>query len=272
MWIFTEQGLLMPAAIPVDKVDPKYMKPGFDLQVRGRVKVHLERWADKYMAPSTYSDIEETPDLDYNVRFYCNHNDFAWAMGKAIADIDYKKFKPVAEKPEYGKEGKEYHQVLNSIWSTVTRLGSPGGYWAPWSPTNPKGYKPSEYSSRYTTPKSIGTAYKGSKYTGGKITAATSLFSNYGDGWLEEDGEDYLADQQFEPKYDASDMDWIPFAEEEAEIVIDDLRRGGIPTREWQDSCTENEWACIKPFFQREVRREKRENRKARRAAKRQAA
>lgn len=260
MWIFTEQGLLMPAAIPFDKVDPKYLKPGYDLQVRGRVLVHLQRWAEKYMPEGSYSEIQVTPELDYNCRFYCSHDDLAWAMGRAIADIDYKKFKPVVEKPEYGEEGKEYHKVLNAIWGTVTALGSPGGWWGAYSETNPKGYKASEFYSRYGLDKP-----SKSKYTSN--WGDSPLFSEHaGYNW-----SDYIPDNEGldVAPFDSHDLDWQPTSEEEAQFILDDLKKAQIPTSEWRDSCTEDEWIAIRSYFDREVKREKREAKRAQRRSRR---
>jgi hypothetical protein len=159
MWIFTPGGLLMPASLPsmeVDKVvaDPKFTRDGyFDMQVRGRVDSHLTNFIRDYMEPQgmEYSEVEYTPQMDYNVRFYCKQEDFAKAVALCVMDIDFLKFKPTAERytldedgkthiPMY-KDGKEYHGVLNSIWGTVTRLGSAGGVWGTYSPTNPNGFK-----------------------------------------------------------------------------------------------------------------------------------
>jgi hypothetical protein len=138
-WIFLPGGLLMPAEFPADKADPKFVPEGsdFDLQIRARVKSHLENFIRDYMEPMglTYSEIEATPQMDYNFRFYCSREDFAKAIAEAMLNIDYMKFKPTAEdRDEEGKplyaDGKDYHSVLNTIWGSVTRLGRPGGVWA----------------------------------------------------------------------------------------------------------------------------------------------
>jgi hypothetical protein len=147
-WIFLPGGLLMPADTPMDEANPHFTRGYRDLQVRARVKSHLENFIFEYMEPLglDYSDIEMTPDMDYDARFYTRRSDFALAIGQAMMDIDYHKFKPTAERKDSKgnllyKDGKEYHSVLNSIWGTVARLGNPygGRSWGTGSWTAPKG-------------------------------------------------------------------------------------------------------------------------------------
>lgn len=160
MWLFIPGGLLMPSIVPEGKGDPAFTNNGlWMMQVRARVKSHLENFIRDYMEDGTYSDIEATPQMDYNFRFYTTHEQLALAVAKAILDIDYAKFKPTAERTDKtGKllypDGKAYHSTLNSIWSTVTKLGSPGGSWGAYSSRNPNGYKnASDYYSVYERPK-----------------------------------------------------------------------------------------------------------------------
>jgi hypothetical protein len=148
--------------------------------------------------------------------------------------------------------------VLNSIWSTVTLLGKPGGWWGPYSETNPKGYKASEFHSRYGLSKP-------SKYTSwGSNPLFSSETEHSGYNWA-----DYLPDDDYighdVAPFDSHDLDWSPTAEEEAQFIIDDLKRAQIPTSEWRDSCTEDEWIAIRSYFDREVKRERREAKRARR-------
>jgi len=136
MWIFMPGGLLMPAAVPMDKVDAKWTNGGeWNLQVRARTLSHLTNFIRDYMTEGDYSEIQSTPEMDYNYRFYTSKKAFATGMAMAMLEIDYYKFKPTAEDTyEDGTlkymDGKEYHSVLNSIWGTVCRLGLPGGKWA----------------------------------------------------------------------------------------------------------------------------------------------
>lgn len=136
MWIFLPGGLLMPAAVPMNKVDAKWTNGGeWNLQVRARTLSHLTNFIRDFMTEGTYSEIQSTPEMDYNYRFYTSKVSFATAMASAMLQIDYQKFKPMAEdRYDDGTlkymDGKEYHSVLNSIWGTVCRLGRPGGKWA----------------------------------------------------------------------------------------------------------------------------------------------
>lgn len=148
MWVFLSSGLIMPSRAPMDEADPTLTDNGRrEIQVRGRLAEHVEAFRDIYVAPFTddYSDIERTPHMDYNVRMYMTHEEFAAALGRAVMDIDYRKFKPTAEgtNPVTGKKfayGAKYHSLLNSIWGSVLRLAPAGGVWGPKSAENPDGY------------------------------------------------------------------------------------------------------------------------------------
>lgn len=113
MWIFLKEGLLMPAAFPVERVS-KSIASKYDLQVRSRSRLHLRLFCEEYMAPRTYSKIQSTPSMDYEYRFYTTRVAFAAGMARAIAEVDYEKFKPEATEPTY-------HSCLNQIWSVVYR-------------------------------------------------------------------------------------------------------------------------------------------------------
>ncbi len=91
-WIFLPAGLIMPSTFPADKVDPKYLGPDgdFDIQVRGRVESHLTNFIRDYVDPLglAHSEIQLTPEMDYNARFYMRKQDLALAVGKSVHDID----------------------------------------------------------------------------------------------------------------------------------------------------------------------------------------
>lgn len=269
MWNFLPGGLLMPAAVPMDLADPKFTHDGeFDLQVRGRVASHLTNFTSKYMEPGTYSEIEYTPQMDYNVRFYTTRDHFAWAMGKAIADIDYEKFKPEAERPEFGADGKQYHGVLNAIWGSVTALGSPGGSWANWD---------TKYSGKATT---LGSSYKG-------FSGTVSRGQRFDDDLL-----DTPMPEAGTPEFDAwweqhnvrsavveEDPDWSPeesydIAAEDAawlrEQLLEEASAYSIPLEKWKDYFTASEFALIKDdhkAFLEARRRQAKKNRAKRRRA-----
>ena len=165
MWIFLPGGLLMPSVVPEGKGDPVLTNNGlWMMQVRAREKSHLENFIRDYMEDGTYSDIEHTPQMDYNYRFYTTHEHLALAVAKSVLDIDYAKFKPTAERKDKDgqllyKDGKKYHTVLNAIWSNVCQLGSPGGYYGALSKSNPNGYSSaSEYYQYYSKPKGTSTS------------------------------------------------------------------------------------------------------------------
>lgn len=171
MWNFLPGGLLMPSIVPTDedgnsKAKPELTNNGeYMLQVRARVESHLTNFIRDYMDPYglPHSEIELTPDMDYNARFYTTHEVYAEAMKNAILDIDYAKFKPTAERmvrnddgtftPLYA-DGKKYHSILNTIWGSLTRLAPAGGVWGSYDPvTNPRGYRARSWSGKGSGPK-----------------------------------------------------------------------------------------------------------------------
>lgn len=135
-WMFMDFGLLMPAAVLPELMDPEFTEDGkYDLQVRGRVEDHLTYFMDNFMEAGTFhAEIQHTPDRDYNMRFYTTREAYADAIRLAVLAIDYNKFKPMAERKNSDgslkfKGGRLYHSVLNGIWGSVCELAAPGGYW-----------------------------------------------------------------------------------------------------------------------------------------------
>lgn len=247
MWVFADFGLLMPASVPAldakglnkeDRADlARFTENGkYDLQVRARVKSHLYRFMNMYMEPGTFNpEIHATPHMDYNFRFYTTRKAFAEGMGRAIAEIDYEKFKPTAER--YA-DGKEYHSVLNGIWSTVCRLGRPGGVWGPRSKSNPNGYgKASTYSSR---------SYL---YDGVKHQPVGSTFFGLGH---EDDFDD---DEQWEEWSDRHGIvvdDYTPKEAEEVDLILSSLE--GIPMDQWDEFLSEREMRLMEGVIEAEKR------------------
>lgn len=151
MWLFASGGLVLPALLP-EKVlaeakteDIKEaVERGWELQVRGRVVKHLEWFADNYMEAGKFSAIYESPDKDYNCRFYTTREDYGNALKKMALEIDYTKFKDTSLRYPWGQK---YHDLLLSIWSMSTRLAPAGGFYGAWSQANPRGYKPTKYAT-----------------------------------------------------------------------------------------------------------------------------
>lgn len=143
MWAFFDFGLLMPALVPAkvkDRPDVlKWTNNGeYDLQVRGRLREHLQYFMDNYMEEGTFNpEIQATPDKDYNFRFYTTVEAYAEGIKQAALKMDYEKFKVTSERFSWNKK---YHTILNSIWATVCRLNEPGGFYGPKSKDNPRGY------------------------------------------------------------------------------------------------------------------------------------
>lgn len=124
MWVFTVDGLLMPASVPPE-ADKRLTRRGeLDLQVRGRDRVHLARFRKRFFAPHhrvrgrvMASAIELTPSFDYQCRFYTTRAAFGAVLAEAVLEIDYAKFKPAAG----AVAGAAYESTLNQIWNAVAR-------------------------------------------------------------------------------------------------------------------------------------------------------
>ena len=227
MWLFLPGGLLMPSIVPEGKGDPAFTNNGeWMMQVRARTRSHLVSFMDDYMEDGTYSEIEATPQMDYNFRFYTTHEALALAVAKSVLDIDYAKFKPTAERvDEKGKllyeDGVEYHKVLNNIWSDVCKLGSPGGHYGAKSAINPNGYGSSkEYYKYYQRPVTKRSAWWDNQeddYPTGSSFFDDELTMEALDNWTEKDQEEMdeltLAQVTIEIMSD-TDLDvgqWFPF-------------------------------------------------------------
>lgn len=266
MWLFLPGGLLMPAEFPADLVDPKYMDDAktFDLQVRARVVSHLENFIRDYLVPLglEHSEIQKTPEMDYNCRIYMRRADFAVAIGQAILDIDFEKFKPTAERtfedgtPMY-EGGKAYHGVLNSIWGTVCRLGSPGGIWAA------GGSAWGAARSKYT-----GRTY--GDYSAGRYRPFSTV-EDYVDrtarAWEDSTNEEEsdpdnlwndLIDANF-PVAEDQDEYYVPASHERRQMILESVE--GIPASEWADWLTETELRMVQGTYERELAREQKSSR-----------
>lgn len=239
MWIFTPQGLLMPAAVPMDKVDPALTQDGkFDFQIRGRVAEHLQNFIDAYMEEGTYNpDIQLTPEMDYNARFYTTREAFAQAMTKALMDVNYEKFKPQAY--DHDHKSHPYYNCLNSIWGTVTMLGRPGGKWV------------------------TGSRYKG--YTGSTFVSDTPSEDNTRGSWFDRYWDVRQDEDQQEESALFSDLhegcgswtdDYTPRIEDEIDDILASVE--GIPASEWQDYLGEYEWGLVRGIAKARIRSERR--------------
>lgn len=134
MWIFLSAGMMMPALIPQSVLDAaktvdiqEAVDRGWELQVRGRVREHLEHFIETYMPADSCSVVYESKGKDYNVRAYTSREAFGKGLLSASLDIDYVKFKETAERFSWGKA---YHALLLKVWGDSTMLGRPyAGEW-----------------------------------------------------------------------------------------------------------------------------------------------
>lgn len=111
MWIMTPFGILMPAQRPeITITDDKWRDAKLQIRVRDRrALVYLRK---NYMGRKL-GPIIATPDLDYDYRSYCTHDDFAAVVARMVIDIDYAKFKPEAI-------DDNLHHLYNRIWAVVS--------------------------------------------------------------------------------------------------------------------------------------------------------
>lgn len=145
MWIFTVDGLLMPAAVPPE-ANKRLTRGGqLDLQVRGRDPHQLARFRRRFFHKKfnhagrvPVSRIELTPHMDYQCRFYTTRGAFGLVLAAAIMEIDYKKFKPAAGLVA----GVEYEESLNRIWNSLA--ADYGAWGSEGSHVTRKRYAPAE--------------------------------------------------------------------------------------------------------------------------------
>jgi hypothetical protein len=129
MWIFLSAGMMMPALIPpsvlAEAKTPEIkeaVERGWELQIRGRVREHLEHFIENYMPEDSCSKVYESEDKDYNVRAYTTREAFGRGLMEVSLNIDYVKFKDTAENFPWGKR---YHDLLLRVWGASTMLGRP---------------------------------------------------------------------------------------------------------------------------------------------------
>lgn len=146
MWVFLSGGMMMPALIPPSVLAAaktadiqEAVERGWELQVRGRVKEHLDWFAETYMTPGSYSVTYVVKDKDYQARFYTTRSDFGDALAMASLDMNYTKFKDTANKFPWGKK---YHDLLLRVWSASASIFGAGGFYGDYSRENPRGRLP----------------------------------------------------------------------------------------------------------------------------------
>lgn len=235
MWIFSDFGLLMPSLVPERIKDRESVKKWtnngeYELQVRARLREHLEYFMETYMEPGTYNpEIHATPSMDYNYRFYTTREAFAVGIGNIALNMDYEKFKETSTRFSWNNK---YHSLLTRIWGTLCELNQPGGIWGPKTKDNPKGYSPAwKYgSSRGTT---LGDRFAESHYdyedTGRRIGDS---FGERLDDYYEDDG-------------------WMDDSDEKAMALIDELDSLNVPEGDWCNYTSPAELTKIVSFLKK---------------------
>jgi len=278
MWAFFDFGLLMPALVPAkvagDADVLAWTNNGeYELQVRGRVEEHLRYFMDTYMVPGSFNPtIHDTPQMDYNYRFYTTREAYAEGIKQAALAIDYEKFKVTSERYSWNHK---YHTALNSIWATLCRLNTPGGFYGPKSDKNPYGYTSKHwwddddtdfYTNRHdTATRRTGDTF-GLREEDSNVFFADRGDEGYTDGYLEQDLGDL---------YNES-MDWMPENERRMLDVIEELDSANIPMRDWADYTSPAEFVLLQPmlkenFSKKTLRSFRKKNKRANTATRRDA-
>lgn len=252
MWAFFDFGLLMPALVPAKYAQTEAVlawtnQGEYELQVRARLREHLQYFMDNFMEEGTFNPtIHATPDKDYNFRFYTTREAYAEGIKQAALKIDYEKFKDSSDRYEYN--GK-YHSILTRIWGTLCDLAQPGGIWGPRSADNPTGY---DKSSRYRGWNYIygdeGIDYSGwhDERIGSSFIRGALSDSKYNNVRFEEEPTDEELDRWWGLR-DSDDgyMDYESDKDKEARQLIRNLDAAGIDYEDWMDFVDEDDWLLI---------------------------
>ena len=267
MWAFFDFGLLMPALVPAkvkDRPDVlKWTNNGeYNLQVRGRLREHLQYFMDNFMEEGKFNpEIQATPDKDYNFRFYTSVEAYAEGLKQAALKIDYEKYKQTTERFPWNKK---FHSICNSIWATVCNLNQPGGFYGPKSAENPRGYST---KGTYGTWRDDDWYEERHNQVGRRIGDTFGIpdeeweryenerpMVDFGDDqkyWWEADGEE-------EHIYVAPDGEIIE-VDEDTDIILEELDSADIPMSQWWSYTTPAEFnrvaVLLKNHFSKKVLR-----------------
>lgn len=253
MWLFTDFGYLLPTITFDD--DPMrsheqwdhYSVGGqFTFQIRARLREHLEYYLANFAEEGTYGDIWATPDHDYNFRVFTTQEAFAAATAKMVMAIDYRHFKD--ESTKYPR-GHEYHKLLLDVWQDSAELGDgPGGFYGPWSPENPKGYR---RARQYN-------GWGWADYEGRRV-GDTFEGIDFGD-------EDEQEDSWYmDPRFDDAENEDLPDDERKARELIEEMERYGVSMEDWHLNMLPSEFETVIPalrqsFGKKKVKRWRAEN------------
>lgn len=259
----TSFGILMPAIRPPKTVPADDNRT---IQIRTRRKKDLEILRDEFMGDEL-GPIIATPQMDYNYRAYCTPEALARMMEKLAYEVDYEKFKPTTES-KYNDH--ELHGVYNSIWSTVTRMGTP--YEAASKGKYSNGYR---WGDSYGSSEIVGNRYKPSKEDK-KPSFREPRETDRDDRWGFEPEEvtNYGLGYPIKIKkkriHEMSDAEHAELlsgmtVEEKAEELYAELAE--IPTDMWSEVLTDEEFALVAPRI-REAANRKHEEQKTIRSEK----
>ena len=120
MWIMTNQGVYMPATIPMTVRRELDLPFDWDMQIRARERRALVKVRKQMIAMSfEVSVIVDTRHMDYEYRFYCSAADYGQLIAAQVRAIDYDKFKPTTDRK--GGGGTDLHTLYNRLWGVIAR-------------------------------------------------------------------------------------------------------------------------------------------------------
>lgn len=121
MYLFTKDGFYSVVCgrkgdgSKTQPIDPEV------IQIRARVKSHLENLATKFPNLVKRNSIRETTDTDYRFRVIVARKVWLQIMNQLAVGIDYDNFKTEVGH-EVGVSGRAYLDVLHEVWALTCRL------------------------------------------------------------------------------------------------------------------------------------------------------
>lgn len=119
MWAFLPEGFV---SIVQARQDAGRGAPDPDhLQLRARLREHLETLKCQHPAELGNLEIIETPKADYRYRLLVSRKVLAAVMSRIVMDIQYTNVKNEAALAQ-GESGRAYVDSLHAVWSVMHRL------------------------------------------------------------------------------------------------------------------------------------------------------
>ena len=116
MWLFTTYGFF--SAVCSREGDGSHGQPvdPNTIQVRARVREHLEAIQDRFHEKLGNCEIFENSGTDYKYRIYVDKVTWSEVMGGLVGDIDYDNFKNEVRQVQ---GATEYEEALHEVWGVM---------------------------------------------------------------------------------------------------------------------------------------------------------